>query len=98
MLAPVNLTVLLAALVIGFAAETSEARPAPSGRVAIPIRRLAGHAESSLNPAIVSRHLPFRTCQSKRVDFCRSLHNTSIMHIGALPNSQAALNLLPTIS
>lgn len=59
MLAPVNLTVLLAALVIGFAAETSEARPAPSGRVAIPIRRLAGHAESSLNPAIVSRHLPF---------------------------------------
>ncbi|KZP31823.1 aspartic peptidase A1 [Athelia psychrophila] len=56
MLAPVNLTVLLAALIIGFAAETCEARlaPSPPSRVAIPIRRLAGQAESSLHPAIVT--------------------------------------------
>lgn len=100
MLAPVNLTVLLAALIIGFAAETCEARlaPSPPSRVAIPIRRLAGQAESSLHPAIVSRHLQFRSCQTKRVDHCRSLHSTSIVRISAWPNSQAALSLPPTIS
>lgn len=78
MLPPVNLTVLLA--VLFSVTDLSEARPAPPGRIMIPIRRLAGDVDSSLHPSIVRTPMPATPVSLTRRSTIRSPPNTLVAH------------------